>query len=198
MCGKFLSCFLELPLVYMMALVIVLIHVSFCHLILMSCICYIIFQVKDVKGLSIDLLVPGMMVNARVHSTLENGIMLSFLTYFTGTVSLYLLYFVDYIMDTSIWMVKSNFSEGCRHVCSFTYFLQVDIFHLQNCLPNATWKNDYYENKKVFSFLCENSPLFFFFFQIVTGFHDFPIFFLLNFSCLLTVIYVLSLSFCKR
>lgn len=128
----------------------------------MLCICYIIFQVKDVKGLSIDLLVPGMMVNARVHSTLENGIMLSFLTYFTGTVSLYLFYFVDYIIDTSIWMVKSKFSEGCRHVCLFTYFLQVDIFHLQNSLPNATWKNDYYENKKVFSFLCENSPLFFF------------------------------------
>lgn len=103
-----------------------------------------------------------MMVNARVHSTLENGIMLSFLTYFTGTVSLYLLYFVDYIIDTSIWMVKSKFSEGCRHVCLFTYFLQVDIFHLQNSLPNATWKNDYYENKKVFSFLCENSPFFFF------------------------------------
>lgn len=28
-----------------------------------------------------------MMVNARVLSTLENGVMLSFLTYFTGTVS---------------------------------------------------------------------------------------------------------------
>ncbi|KAF2307727.1 hypothetical protein GH714_031256 [Hevea brasiliensis] len=41
---------------------------------------------KDLKGISIDLLVPGMMVNARVQSTLENGIMLSFLTYFTGTV----------------------------------------------------------------------------------------------------------------
>ncbi|XP_010934562.1 rRNA biogenesis protein RRP5 isoform X2 [Elaeis guineensis] len=44
---------------------------------------------KDLKGLSIDLLVPGMMVNARVHSTLENGIMLSFLTYFTGTVDIF-------------------------------------------------------------------------------------------------------------
>ncbi|KAM0952074.1 putative suppressor of forked, tetratricopeptide-like helical domain superfamily [Dioscorea sansibarensis] len=31
--------------------------------------------IKDLKGLSIDQLVPGMMVNARVHSTLENGIM---------------------------------------------------------------------------------------------------------------------------
>lgn len=51
---------------------------SFVHLI----------QNKDLKGISIDLLVPGMMVNARVKSILENGVMLSFLTYFTGTVSI--------------------------------------------------------------------------------------------------------------
>uniref|UniRef100_A0A2N9FN48 S1 motif domain-containing protein n=1 Tax=Fagus sylvatica TaxID=28930 RepID=A0A2N9FN48_FAGSY len=44
---------------------------------------------KDLKGISIDLLVPGMMVNARVQSTLENGVMLSFLTYFTGTVDIF-------------------------------------------------------------------------------------------------------------
>ncbi|KAI8558819.1 hypothetical protein RHMOL_Rhmol04G0125900 [Rhododendron molle] len=44
---------------------------------------------KELKGISIDLLIPGMMVNARVQSTLENGIMLSFLTYFTGTVDMY-------------------------------------------------------------------------------------------------------------
>ena len=43
-------------------------------------------QTKDLKGISLDLLVPGMMVNARIQSTLENGIMLSFLTYFSGTV----------------------------------------------------------------------------------------------------------------
>jgi rRNA biogenesis protein RRP5 len=45
-------------------------------------------QTKDLKGILIDLLVPGMMVSARVQSVLENGVMLSFLTYFTGTVSL--------------------------------------------------------------------------------------------------------------
>ncbi|KAI3924302.1 hypothetical protein MKW98_032503 [Papaver atlanticum] len=39
---------------------------------------------KDLKGISIDLLVPGMTINAHVKSTLENGIMLSFLTSFTG------------------------------------------------------------------------------------------------------------------
>lgn len=44
---------------------------------------------KDLKGISIDLLVPGMMVNASVRSTLENGIMLSFLTYFTGTADMF-------------------------------------------------------------------------------------------------------------
>ncbi|XP_052176477.1 rRNA biogenesis protein RRP5 isoform X2 [Diospyros lotus] len=47
---------------------------------------------KELKGISIDLLVPGMMVNARVQSTLENGIMLSFLTYFTGTVDIFHLH----------------------------------------------------------------------------------------------------------
>lgn len=46
-----------------------------------------LIQTKDLKGISIDLLVPGMMVNARVKSILDNGVMLSFLTYFTGTVS---------------------------------------------------------------------------------------------------------------
>ncbi|KAF8768533.1 hypothetical protein HU200_007543 [Digitaria exilis] len=45
--------------------------------------------IKDLKGLSIDHLIPGMMVNARVNSVLENGIMLSFLTYFSGTVDIF-------------------------------------------------------------------------------------------------------------
>ncbi|KAB2608035.1 RRP5-like protein [Pyrus ussuriensis x Pyrus communis] len=49
---------------------------------------------KDNKGISIDLLVPGMMVNARVLSTLENGVMLSFITYFTATVNARIL-FID-------------------------------------------------------------------------------------------------------
>lgn len=45
--------------------------------------------IKDLKGLSIDHLIPGMMINARVHSVLENGVMLSFLTYFTGTADIF-------------------------------------------------------------------------------------------------------------
>ncbi|WOG99939.1 hypothetical protein DCAR_0519295 [Daucus carota subsp. sativus] len=44
---------------------------------------------RDIKGISIDHLVPGMMVNAHVKSTLENGILLSFLTYFSGTVDIF-------------------------------------------------------------------------------------------------------------
>lgn len=54
---------------------------------LLNLCCSFTGQTKDLKGISIDLLVPGMMVDARVRSTLENGILLSFLTYFTGTVS---------------------------------------------------------------------------------------------------------------
>ncbi|KAF0907052.1 hypothetical protein E2562_014658 [Oryza meyeriana var. granulata] len=45
--------------------------------------------IKDLKGLSIDHLIPGMMINARVNSVLENGVMLSFLTYFTGTADIF-------------------------------------------------------------------------------------------------------------
>ncbi|KAJ6425727.1 hypothetical protein OIU84_026327, partial [Salix udensis] len=57
---------------------------------------------KDLKGISIDLLIPGMMVDARVQSTLENGIMLSFLTYFTGTVDMFHL---QNTFPTSNWKV---------------------------------------------------------------------------------------------
>ncbi|XP_015695265.2 rRNA biogenesis protein RRP5 [Oryza brachyantha] len=45
--------------------------------------------IKDLKGLSVDNLIPGMMINARVHAVLGNGIMLSFLTYFTGTADIF-------------------------------------------------------------------------------------------------------------
>ncbi|KAI4332058.1 hypothetical protein L6164_016997 [Bauhinia variegata] len=62
---------------------------------------------KDLKGISIDLLVPGMMVNARLKSVLENGVMLSFLTYFTGTVDLFHL---QNIYPTTNW--KDNYSES--------------------------------------------------------------------------------------
>ncbi|XP_010464942.1 PREDICTED: rRNA biogenesis protein RRP5-like [Camelina sativa] len=44
---------------------------------------------KDLNGMSFDLLIPGMMINARVQSVLENGILFDFLTYFNGTVDLF-------------------------------------------------------------------------------------------------------------
>lgn len=44
-------------------------------------------QVKEVEGLTMDLLVPGTLVNARVRAVLKNGLLLSFLTYFSGMVS---------------------------------------------------------------------------------------------------------------
>ncbi|KAL7134052.1 hypothetical protein ABFS83_11G001300 [Erythranthe nasuta] len=64
---------------------------------------------KEVKGISIDLLVPGMMVNARVQSTLENGVMFSFLTYFTGTVDLFNL---DKMFSSSTW--KNDYSKNMK------------------------------------------------------------------------------------
>ncbi|XP_020233818.1 rRNA biogenesis protein RRP5 [Cajanus cajan] len=63
---------------------------------------------KDLKGVSIDLLVPGMMVNARVKSILDNGVMLSFLTYFTGTVDLFHL---QNIYPGSDWKDKYGESQ---------------------------------------------------------------------------------------
>ncbi|KAG0449548.1 hypothetical protein HPP92_027317 [Vanilla planifolia] len=59
------------------------VYTDFCPDLMSSYVC------KDRKGISIDLLVPGMMVDAQVHSQLDNGIMLSFLTYFTGTVDVF-------------------------------------------------------------------------------------------------------------
>lgn len=67
-----------------------LMYYSFIFLIVIFLLILWHLQTKELKGISIDLLVPGMMVNARVQSTLENGVLLSFLTYFTGTVSLHL------------------------------------------------------------------------------------------------------------
>ncbi|KAK7268213.1 hypothetical protein RIF29_20906 [Crotalaria pallida] len=69
---------------------------------------------KDLKGISIDILVPGMMVNARVKSILENGVMLSFLTYFTGTVDLFHL---QNIYPAANW--KDTYDIGGSHHAIF-------------------------------------------------------------------------------
>ncbi|KAF6168945.1 hypothetical protein GIB67_038442 [Kingdonia uniflora] len=72
--------------------------------------------IKDLKGISIDLLVPGMMVNTRVQSTLENGIMLSFLTYFTGTVDIFHL---QNPLPTTNW--KDDYGQNKRVVARILF-----------------------------------------------------------------------------
>ncbi|XP_031485662.1 rRNA biogenesis protein RRP5 [Nymphaea colorata] len=44
---------------------------------------------KEYRGLSVDLLFPGMLVEAHLKSVLANGVLVSFLTYFTGTVDIF-------------------------------------------------------------------------------------------------------------
>lgn len=67
------------------------------------------YVTKELKGVSLDLLIPGMMVDARVVSTLENGIMLSFLTYFTGTADVFNL---DKTFPSPKW--KDDYSKNMR------------------------------------------------------------------------------------
>eukprot|EP00250_Pteridium_aquilinum_P021384 c25103_g1_i1 orf=322-6036(-) len=66
--------------------------------------------VKEVEGLTMDLLIPGTLVNARVRAVLKNGLLLSFLTYFTG---------------------------------------MVNIFHLEDSLPQSNWQEQYSENQRL-------------------------------------------------
>lgn len=66
-------------------------------------------MIKDYGGLSVDLLVPGTMVNARVQAILRNGLLLSFLTYFTGTVDIFHL---QDPFPSSNW--KEKFPENAR------------------------------------------------------------------------------------
>ncbi|KAH7441212.1 hypothetical protein KP509_03G029000 [Ceratopteris richardii] len=65
--------------------------------------------VTEVEGLTMELLVPGALVNARVQSVLKNGLLLSFLTYFTGTVNMFHL---DDPLPGSDWQQK--YSENQR------------------------------------------------------------------------------------
>ena len=41
---------------------------------------------REWVGLTLDALAPGMLVNARVRNVLGDGLLLSFLTFFSGTV----------------------------------------------------------------------------------------------------------------
>ncbi|KAI5068389.1 hypothetical protein GOP47_0016734 [Adiantum capillus-veneris] len=44
---------------------------------------------QEMEGLSMELLFPGTLVNARIRAVLKNGLLLSFLTYFTGMVTMF-------------------------------------------------------------------------------------------------------------
>ncbi|WJX11337.1 hypothetical protein P8452_01962 [Trifolium repens] len=108
---------------------------------------------KDLKGMSIDLLVPGMMVNARVKSILENGVMLSFLTYFTGTVDMFHL---QNIYPAANW--KDKYIESQKVICRILFIdpssravgLTLNPHLVQNRAPPSHVKiGDIYENSKV-------------------------------------------------
>ncbi|OIV89511.1 hypothetical protein TanjilG_20430 [Lupinus angustifolius] len=108
---------------------------------------------KDLKGLSIDLLVPGMMVNARVKSILENGVMLSFLTYFTGTVDIFHL---QNIFSASNW--KDKYSESLKVIARILFIdpssravgLTLNPHLVQNKAPPSHVKiGDIYDDSKV-------------------------------------------------
>ncbi|KAF9664808.1 hypothetical protein SADUNF_Sadunf16G0056600 [Salix dunnii] len=94
---------------------------------------------KDLKGISIDLLIPGMMVDARVQSTLENGIMLSFLTYFTGTVDMFHLqntfptsnWKVDYAKNKKV-CIQSHPSTDLDTFCSVDFHIIGILLNLSN------------------------------------------------------------------
>ncbi|XP_027934864.1 rRNA biogenesis protein RRP5 isoform X1 [Vigna unguiculata] len=108
---------------------------------------------KDLKGLSIDLLVPGMMINARVKSILENGVMLSFLTYFTGTVDLFHL---QNIYPGPNW--KEKYIQSQKVVSRILFIdpssrsvgLTLNPHLVQNRAPPSHVKiGDIYDNSKV-------------------------------------------------
>ncbi|XP_027363474.1 rRNA biogenesis protein RRP5 [Abrus precatorius] len=108
---------------------------------------------KDLRGMSIDLLVPGMMVNARVKSILENGVMLSFLTYFTGTVDLCHLH---NIYPGNNW--KDKYSEAQKVFSRILFIdpssravgLTLNPHLIQNRAPPSYVKiGDIYDNSRV-------------------------------------------------
>ncbi|WVZ62324.1 hypothetical protein U9M48_012085 [Paspalum notatum var. saurae] len=109
--------------------------------------------IKDLKGLSIDHLIPGMMVNARVHSVLENGVMLSFLTYFSGTVDIFNL---SNSFPSGIW--KDDYSKNKKVNARILFVdpstravgltLNKHLLHLK--VPPINLKaGDIYDNSKV-------------------------------------------------
>lgn len=108
---------------------------------------------KDLKGISIDLLVPGMMVNARVKAILENGVMLSFLTYFTGTVDIFHL---QNSYPTSNW--KDDYNQNKKVNARILFIdpstraigltLNAHLVH-NKAIPSHVKVGDKYDDSKV-------------------------------------------------
>ncbi|KAJ0028108.1 hypothetical protein Pint_36335 [Pistacia integerrima] len=108
---------------------------------------------KDLKGISIDLLIPGMMVSARVQSILENGIMLAFLTYFTGTVDIFHL---QNTFPTTNW--RNDYSQNKKVNARILFVdpssraigLTLNPYLLHNKAPPSHVKiGDIYDQSKV-------------------------------------------------
>ncbi|XP_061360719.1 rRNA biogenesis protein RRP5 isoform X2 [Gastrolobium bilobum] len=94
-----------------------------------------------------------MMVNARVKSILENGVMLSFLTYFTGTVDLFHL---QNIYPATNW--KEKYNESQKVISRILFIdpssravgLTLNPHLIQNKAPPSHVKiGDIYDNSKV-------------------------------------------------
>jgi rRNA biogenesis protein RRP5 len=85
-------------------------------------------MVKEYAGLTLELLTPGSMVHARVRAVTKNGLLLSFLTYFTGTVDIFHL---ETPLPGPLWSEK--YSENQR--VSFIHLLNL----LQQYLVHFVW-----------------------------------------------------------
>lgn len=81
--------------------------------------------VKEWEGLTIGSLLPGMLVNARVRNVLSDGLLVSFLTYFNGTVDCFHL---GQVLLTFLHAQSHN-PGGCvkvgeqKHVCLYVILL---------------------------------------------------------------------------
>ncbi|KAJ7541483.1 hypothetical protein O6H91_10G061600 [Diphasiastrum complanatum] len=107
----------------------------------------------DHEGLTLGLLLPGTLVNARVRSVLRNGLLLSFLTYFTGTVDIFHL---DDPLTGSDWQSKYSENQRLRARILFVDFSSKSIgltlkSHLINLkiAPSSVTIGNVFENATV-------------------------------------------------
>lgn len=79
----------------------------------MHSICFFVAG-QEWEGLSIGSLLPGMLVNARVRNVLADGLLVSFLTYFNGTVDCFHLSQVD--TNTFRTPLQHSITDICSQV----------------------------------------------------------------------------------